>query len=74
MKIFSEEVDENFSFMEKGAGKDFNMDELALLKTAFMMIEKAIDDIELSNKSKTFEGSYIFRVLEKADVSMRKKK
>lgn len=73
MKLFSEEMLDSLPLVEKSAGRDFNVEELAMLKTIFLAIEKAIDDLELQGQSKTFPGSYIFRILDKADVSISTK-
>lgn len=68
MKIFHEQVEQS-SFTEINLPKDFTSEELIYLKTIFMLIEKAIDEIELTDKkSKTFPGSFIFTILEKAQV------
>lgn len=70
MKLFHSEVEQS-AFIDSNLPKDFTADELILLKTIFMIIEKAIDEIELPDKkSKTFAGSYIFDILKKAEVSV----
>lgn len=70
MKLFHSEVEQS-AYIDSNLPKDFTADELILLKTIFMIIEKAIDEIELPDKkSKTFPGSYIFDILKKAEVSV----
>lgn len=53
--------------------KDFTADDLVLLKEIFLNLEKAVDEISvkssLPGSGETFEGGYIFTLLEKANVS-----
>lgn len=53
--------------------KDFSMDDLVLLKEMLLNLEKAVDEIKVSNPTpgmgETFEGGYMFSLLEKASVS-----
>lgn len=53
--------------------KDFTMDDLVLLKEMLLNLEKAVDEIKVSNPApgmgETFEGGYMFGLLEKANVS-----
>lgn len=73
MKIFHEQVEQS-SFGEINLPKDFTSEELIYLKTIFMIIEKAIDEIVLvDKKSQTFPGSFIFKILEKAQVRWNSK-
>lgn len=52
--------------------KDFDMDDLVLLKGMLLELEKAVDGIAikstLENLGETFEGGYMFSLLEKASV------
>lgn len=50
--------------------REFSDEDICVLKTLFLEIEKIIDGIELSNSTndKKMEGSYIFRLLQGADV------
>lgn len=52
--------------------KDFSVDDLVLLKEMLLSLEKAIDDITVKNSTpgmgETFEGGYMFGLLEKANV------
>lgn len=52
--------------------KDFSADELCWLKEKLLQFEKAMDSISLSTRPEgtTFDGDYIFELLEKADVSI----
>lgn len=72
MKLFHSEVQQNNFSAEINLPKDFTAEDLALLKTLFMTIEKEIDSIPLisngDKKSQTFTGSHIFRILNKAEV------
>lgn len=71
--IHSEAQKQANDAVESNVPKDFTADDLCLLKTMFMVIEKAVDDIKLtgndSKKSAVFPGSYIFSILEKASVN-----
>lgn len=53
--------------------KDFTIDDLAVLKEDLLSLEKAVDAIGLKNtkdqEGATFEGSYIFELLEQANVN-----
>lgn len=50
--------------------KDFTIEDLALLKEMILKLEKSVDEIELTNQlaGTTFNGSYIFDLLAKAEV------
>lgn len=49
--------------------KDFTIDDLAILKEDFLNLEKAVDAIKVENQEgKTFEGSYMFTLLDQANV------
>lgn len=52
--------------------RDFTVDDLVLLKDILLNLEKAIDEIVIRNtlmgSGETFEGGYIFQLLEKANV------
>jgi len=52
--------------------KEFSDDDICVLKALFLEIEKVIDDIKFTNSTndKKMEGSYIFRLLQGADVSI----
>lgn len=51
--------------------REFSDDDICVLKALFLEIEKVIDGIELNNSTndKKMEGSYVFRLLQSADVS-----
>ncbi|XP_058128146.1 regulator of telomere elongation helicase 1 homolog [Anopheles ziemanni] len=53
-----------------GEKLEFTMDDLVLLKEMLLGIEKAVDDIpiQFSQKGSTFGGTYVFELLEKANV------
>lgn len=52
--------------------KAFSVDDLVLLKEIFLNLEKTVDEIPVKNSlpgsGETFDGSYIFTLLEKANV------
>jgi regulator of telomere elongation helicase 1 len=52
--------------------REFSDDDICVLKALFLEIEKVIDGIELTNSTndKKMEGSYIFKLLQGADVSI----
>jgi hypothetical protein len=47
---------------------DFSPEELCILKTMFLEMEKAIDDIPVESGGSTFDGSFIVELLAKAQV------
>jgi regulator of telomere elongation helicase 1 len=47
---------------------DFSAEELCILKTMFLELEKAIDDIPVESGGSTFHGSFILDLLAKAEV------
>ncbi|KAG7164976.1 regulator of telomere elongation helicase 1-like [Homarus americanus] len=59
----------------QGLPEDFNPDDLYTLKALFLELEKAIDAIQLpaDGSGSTFPGSYMFELLEKADITPYKK-
>lgn len=52
--------------------REFSDDDICVLKALFLEIEKVIDSIELTNSTNDMkmEGSYIFKLLKGADVSI----
>nr|XP_053647148.1 LOW QUALITY PROTEIN: regulator of telomere elongation helicase 1 homolog [Cherax quadricarinatus] len=59
----------------QGLPDDFSPDDLYTLKALFLELEKAVDDIVLptDGSGSTFPGSYMFDLLEKADITHHKK-
>lgn len=59
-----------FSDSPSDAQKDFTAEDLCILKTIFMELEKAIDGIQIKNREQgeTLPGNYIFDFLGKAEV------
>ncbi|XP_045625428.2 regulator of telomere elongation helicase 1 homolog [Procambarus clarkii] len=55
--------------------EDFNPHDLYTLKALFLELEKAVDAIALSSdgSGSTFPGSFMFELLEKADITYHKK-
>lgn len=56
---------------ENDESPDFTVEDLTLLKEIFLTLEKAIDEIQIKtpNGGDTFQGGFIFGLLEKANVS-----
>jgi len=52
--------------------KEFSDDDICVLKALFLEIEKIIDNIRFTNTTndKKMEGSYIFKLLQSANVSI----
>lgn len=65
MKSMSEGLE-----IETDDKKDFTIDDLAILKEDLLNLEKAVDAIKVANVQGgvTFEGSYIFSLLDQANV------
>lgn len=55
--------------------EDFNADDLYTLKALFLELEKAIDSIpiKMGDTGTTYPGSYMFELLEKAEITHHKK-
>jgi regulator of telomere elongation helicase 1 len=63
------EKGQSFS-MNSDEAKDFTMDDLATLKEVFLALERSVDDIQIKTAGgSTFEGAYIFELLEKANIT-----
>lgn len=74
MQDMANEVDNQIDLSIESSGpvqKDFTGEDLCLLKTMFLEIEKTIDKIEIKNMTdgETLPGGYIFDLLQSADVS-----
>ncbi|XP_053694126.1 regulator of telomere elongation helicase 1 homolog [Sabethes cyaneus] len=64
-------MDHSIAIPEDDEGKkDFTIDDLALLKEMMLALEKAVDEIPImfSQGGNTFPGTYIFDVLNKANI------
>lgn len=61
---------ENDFLSDNNVQKDFTAEDLCILKAMFLELEKAIDSIELKNRSEgdTFPSGFIFELLEKIEV------
>lgn len=73
MKDIVKDADlENDFLSENNVQKDFTAEDLYILKTMFLELEKAIDSIELKNRNEgdTFPGGFIFELLEKVEVNI----
>lgn len=73
MKDIVKDADlENDFLSENNGQKDFTAEDLYILKTMFLELEKAIDSIELKNRNEgdTFPGGFIFELLEKVEVNI----
>nr|CAD7194019.1 unnamed protein product [Timema douglasi] len=62
----------DFSGGDSSGPKDFTPNDLCLLKIMFLELEKAIDGIFVGPEGSTYPGSYIFEILEKAEVHVTK--
>lgn len=62
---------ENDFSTDESAQKDFTPEDLCILKTMFLALEKAIDNIQLSKpmEGETFPGGFIFELLGKAELT-----
>lgn len=73
MKLMSESSEEGADFtmgLDNTQPKDFTPEDLCTLKTVFLALEKAVDDINVTpGDGVTFDGSYIFDLLSKAQIS-----
>lgn len=63
MKRLSEEI---LSFDD--TPKDFSADDLCILKQMLLDLEKALDDTKVISTGVTFEGTFIFEMLNKVQV------
>ncbi|XP_058443866.1 regulator of telomere elongation helicase 1 homolog [Malaya genurostris] len=64
-------MDKSIAIPEDDEGKkDFTIDDLALLKEMLLALEKSVDEIPImfSQGGNTFVGTYIFEILEKANI------
>lgn len=71
MQDMAKEADLQNDFLsDNNVQKDFTAEDLCILKAMFLELEKAIDSIELKNRTEgdTFPGGYIFELLEKIEV------
>ncbi|XP_055844021.1 regulator of telomere elongation helicase 1 homolog [Episyrphus balteatus] len=52
--------------------RDFTLDDLALLKEMLLSLEKAVDEIQVPNKTEgaTFPPSFMFEILEKGNITI----
>nr|CAD7570646.1 unnamed protein product [Timema californicum] len=62
----------DFSGGDSSVPKDFTPNDLCLLKIMFLELEKTIDSIFVGPEGSTYPGSYIFEILEKAEVHVTK--
>lgn len=62
--------DSSLPVPENDETPDFTIEDLTLLKQIFLSLEKAIDEIQIKTPGggDTFQGGYIFGLLEKANV------
>lgn len=64
--------DSSLPVPENDETPDFTVEDLTLLKEVFLTLEKAIDEIQIQTPGggDTFQGGYIFGLLEKANVKI----
>ncbi|KAF4531782.1 hypothetical protein B566_EDAN011818 [Ephemera danica] len=55
------------------AVKDFSQDDLCIMKTMFLELEKAMDHIEVSGEGTTYPGNFMFDILAKASITPGKR-
>jgi regulator of telomere elongation helicase 1 len=67
MKIINEN-NEIFTGGDDDAKKDFTLEDLALLKEMMLSFEKAVDELEINFGEATFDGGFIFQLLQKANI------
>ncbi|KAK2582863.1 hypothetical protein KPH14_008941 [Odynerus spinipes] len=62
---------ENDFSMDEPVQRDFTPEDLCILKSMFLALEKAIDDIKITkqNEGEIFPGGYIFELLSKAELT-----
>lgn len=65
-----DQTDFTFEYNSSPVQKDFSAEDLCILKTMFLELEKTVDGIVLTKRDEgeTYPGGYIFDILEKADV------
>lgn len=75
MKKFKESNDDGMmELLSATTPKDFSLDDLCLLKTMFLELEKAMDAIPISKpEGDTLPGEFMLELLSKADLSPGKK-
>jgi regulator of telomere elongation helicase 1 len=61
-----------FNVETSAAVRDFNQDDLCLLKAMFLELEKAIDEVEVKPEGTTYPGQFIYEILAKADITASK--
>ncbi|XP_063237440.1 regulator of telomere elongation helicase 1 homolog isoform X1 [Bacillus rossius redtenbacheri] len=54
---------------EEGVIRDFSPDDLCIMKTMFLEVEKAIDDITVAGDGSTYPGSFMFDLLGKVELT-----
>jgi hypothetical protein len=57
-----------FSHSGDATKPDFSPEELCILKTMFLELEKVIDDMPVESDGSTFHGGFIVELLAKAEV------
>ncbi|XP_047110778.1 regulator of telomere elongation helicase 1 homolog [Schistocerca piceifrons] len=53
--------------------KDFTADDLCVLKTMFLELEKAVDAVEVTPEGSTYPGSFLFELMSKAEITHGRK-
>ncbi|KAJ4450334.1 hypothetical protein ANN_01754 [Periplaneta americana] len=72
MKDFSEKEQSATDFTQSSDSSDFTPEELCILKTIFLELEKIIDAIQVTSEGSTFDGDYIISLLAKAEITYEK--
>ncbi|RZF47024.1 hypothetical protein LSTR_LSTR013815 [Laodelphax striatellus] len=74
MKDFHEQM-QSKSFDDQSVAKDFNADDLCILKTMFTELEESVDAVDIAtgrvadNPGAAFPGSYLLEILSRADIT-----
>ncbi|XP_069675040.1 regulator of telomere elongation helicase 1 homolog [Periplaneta americana] len=72
MKDFAEKEQSATDFTQSSDSSDFTPEELCILKTIFLELEKIIDAIQVTSEGSTFDGDYIISLLAKAEITYEK--
>lgn len=69
MRSFGDNSDEQLELSGDAVQpKDFTADDLCVLKTMMLALEKTIDEINVTSEGTTFPGGFIFELLSKAEI------
>ncbi|XP_012273616.1 regulator of telomere elongation helicase 1 homolog isoform X2 [Orussus abietinus] len=74
MRSMANELEQEIDFSSEGSNsvqKDFTAEDLCILKTMFLELEKAVDEIKIQKREEgdVMPGGYIFELLEKIELT-----